>query len=68
MSEKFLALPASPAAPQEVPFAYTRVTLSKQDYIQLKWEAHYWQAEWQRARVREPYLSGKLSSQRELSN
>lgn len=61
MAEQFLALPASPAASQEVPFAYTRVTLSKQDYIQLKWEAHYWQAEWQRVRVREQEGLARLS-------
>lgn len=33
--------------PCATPFTYTQVTLTKQAYIQLKWEAHYGHAEWQ---------------------
>jgi transposase len=36
-----------------MPFAYAQVILTKRAYIQLKWDAHYWQAEWQRLRIRE---------------
>lgn len=37
----------------EAPFAYAQVILTKQAYIQLKWDANYWHAEWQRRRIRE---------------
>jgi len=54
MSEK---LPAPPACQSEdaceAPFAYAQVTLTKQAYLQLKGDAHYGHAEWQRLRVRE---------------
>lgn len=54
MSEKLPALSACRSEePCESPFAYAHVILTKQAYIQLKWDANYWRAEWQQVRVRE---------------
>ena len=38
------------------PFSQTRVQLSKQAYIQLKWDSRYWQRQHDRAIAREAVL------------
>lgn len=42
------------------PFAGVRVEISKEEYIQLKWDARYWQRRHQQALVREEELKEKI--------
>jgi hypothetical protein len=41
---------------KETPFAQTMVQLSKQEYIQLKWDSRYWRRQHDRALAREVVL------------
>ena len=41
------------------PFAQQSVVLTKQAYVELKWQAHYWQAQHARALEREAALIAK---------
>ena len=45
---------------KETPFAQAIVHLTKQQYIQLKWNSRYWQRQHERAIVREAALKLKL--------
>ena len=42
------------------PFAQIMVSISKQEYVQLKWDAQYWQRQHQRALSRETELKGQI--------
>jgi len=44
------------------PFAQQTVVLTKQDYIQLKWEANYWRGQYERAVEREVALKKELEA------
>ena len=44
------------------PFAQQTVVLTKQDYIQLKWEANYWRGQYERAVEREVALKQELEA------
>jgi transposase len=46
------------------PFAQQTVVLTKQAYIQLKWEANYWRAQYQRLLEREAALKAEVEAQR----
>ena len=48
------------AQPTRTPFAGVMLTLSKEEYIRLKWEADYWKAQHQRAVAREEGLKAKI--------
>ncbi len=52
-------LPILPAK-ERVPFAHESVVLPKQDYIELKWQAHYWKEQHTRAVAREAQLNKEL--------
>jgi transposase len=45
------------------PFAQQTVVLTKQAYIQLKWELRYWRAQYQRALAREAALKAEVEAQ-----
>lgn len=47
---------------KETPFAQSCVQLTKQQYIQLKWNSRYWQRQHERAIVREAALKKELES------
>ncbi len=44
------------------PFAQQTVVLTKQDYIELKWEAHYWRAQHARLVEREAALKAQVEA------
>jgi len=44
------------------PFAQQSVVLTKQAYVELKWQAHYWQAQHARALEREAALIAKVEA------
>jgi transposase len=44
------------------PFAQAMVTITKQEYVQLKWDAQYWQTSHQRAVVREAELKAQIET------
>ena len=44
------------------PFARQTVELTKQAYIELKWAASYWQAQYDRAAVREAALKQEVAA------
>jgi transposase len=44
------------------PFAQVMVTITKQEYIQLKWDAQYWQMSHQRAVAREAELKAQIET------
>src|ERR1035441_2289950 len=43
-----------------MPFAEALLTISKAEYIRLKWEAEYWQRQHQRAVLREEGLESRI--------
>jgi transposase len=45
------------------PFAQQTVVLTKQAYIQLKWEVNYWRAQYQRALAREAARKAEVEAQ-----
>jgi transposase len=47
---------------KETPFAQSCVHLTKQQYLQLKWDSRYWQRQHERAIVREAALNKELES------
>ena len=47
---------------KETPFAQSCVHLTKQQYLQLKWDSRYWQRQHDRAIVREAALKKELES------
>ena len=47
---------------KETPFAQSCAHLTKQQYIQLKWDSRYWQRQHERAIVREAALKKELES------
>jgi transposase len=47
-----------------VPFAQEMVVVSKQDYIHLKWAAHYWKAQYERVAQREGALKQEVEAQK----
>lgn len=49
------------------PFAQQTVVLTKQAYIQLKWELKYWRAQYQRALEREAALKAEVEAQQATS-
>ena len=53
----------SGSASEVAPFARQTVELTKQAYIQLKWAASYWQAQYDRATVREATLKQEVTAQ-----
>src|SRR5207244_12438033 len=44
------------------PFSQQTMVLTKQDYIELKWEANYWRAQHARSVEREAALTAKVES------
>ena len=50
----------SDSGTEETPFAQAIVHLTKQQYIQLKWDSRYWQRQHERAITREAALKLKL--------
>ena len=44
------------------PFAQVMVSISKQEYVQLKWDAQYWQMQHQRAQSREAQLKARIEA------
>lgn len=52
---------------KETPFAQSCVHLTKQQYIQLKWDSRYWQRQHDRAIVREAALKKNWSPRRQKS-
>jgi len=44
------------------PFAQVMVSISKREYVQLKWDAHYWQMSHQRAVGREAELKSRIET------
>jgi transposase len=44
------------------PFAQVMVSISQQEYVQLKWDAHYWQMSHQRAVGREAELKARIET------
>jgi hypothetical protein len=48
------------------PFAQQTVVLTKQAYIQLKWEMKYWRAQYQRALEREAALKAEVEAQQAM--
>jgi hypothetical protein len=44
------------------PFAQQTVVLTKQDYIQLKWEVNYWRGQYERVVEREVALKQALEA------
>ncbi|WP_146000065.1 hypothetical protein [Endozoicomonas acroporae] len=49
-----------PVAP--TPFSLVQVTLTKQEYIDLKWQANHYQEMFERARQRERELTATIAS------
>jgi len=52
--------PANPSVASPSPFAGVKVEISKEEYIQLKWDARYWQRRHQQALLREEELKEKI--------
>ena len=46
------------------PFAQVMVSISKQEYVQLKWDAQYWQMQHQRTLSREAELKARIEALR----
>src|SRR6266705_2105335 len=44
------------------PFSQQTVVLTKQTYIELKWKAHYWQAQYERLAEREATLKADVEA------
>ena len=44
------------------PFSQQTVVLTKQDYIELKWKANYWQAQYERLLEREAALKAEVAA------
>lgn len=57
-----ISAPAPASAQPVTPFSLVQVTLSKQEYIDLKWQANHYQDLWERARDRERELTATISS------
>jgi transposase len=47
-----------------LPFAQMMVSISKQEYVQLKWDAQYWQMQHQRTLAREAELKTRIETLR----
>ena len=56
------ALPSGSGS-EVAPFARQTVELTKQAYIELKWAAHYWKAQYDRAAAREAALKQEVAAQ-----
>ncbi len=44
------------------PFSQQTVVLTKQDYIELKWKAHYWESQYERLLGREAALKAEVAA------
>ena len=44
------------------PFAQQTVVLTKQAYIELKWQAHYWRAQYEQLMEREAALKAEIEA------
>ncbi|MHB1766186.1 MAG: hypothetical protein ACYCS1_11860, partial [Gammaproteobacteria bacterium] len=51
-------------AAASAPFAEIMVSISKQEYVQLKWDAQYWQRQHQRTLSREAELKDQIETLR----
>lgn len=52
--------PAISSVASPTPFASVKVEISKEEYIQLKWDARYWQRRHQQVLIREEELKEKI--------
>jgi transposase len=53
---------APTVGPDATPFSQQRVVLTKQAYIELKWKANYWQAQYERLLKREADLQAQVAA------